>query len=286
MKPGIYGGIPNAEYHATKDSYGSSTLKLMDVPALAKHRIDNPGEYKEVFRVGSAIHTYVLEPEYFNREFLTGITKARRSNDDKLAWVEWYAENGWTAADQHILIEKKPAATWNAEFERVTGKNMVTPQEIEEISLMSESVAANPNAMQLLQDGKAEQSIFWQDQETGLNLRCRPDFMNDFCSDLKSIQTVDNYAIDRAIANLGYDVQAAMYSDGIHQITGEVKPFTFIFIQKTAPYLCRVISLSTESMQIGWEKYEERKRALKSCLDADSWPGIPDDLDHTLFSRA
>ena len=40
----------------------------------------------------------------------------------------------------------------------------------------------------------------------------------------------------RAIATLGYDVQAAFYQDGFKTLTGRTIPFYFIAVEKDAPY--------------------------------------------------
>lgn len=291
---GVFSGISDKEYHSDKSSYSSSLIKKMDVPAIAKHYMDSPPTYKEHFAIGRAIHSYILEPEKFAAQFLTGISCARRSAADKENHADWYGAHGWDSARDWIIHSKNPAATWASEFERVTGKNIVTPDQVEEIKLMSEAVFANGNARQLLENGNAEQSVYAEDPETGLNLRVRPDYDSpDFHADLKSIQAVDDYTIDRAIANFGYDVSASMYQHVFQLATGELledgkprhKPFCFIFISKSAPFMCRVILLSKESMAVGWEKYVERKQRLADCLKSNEWPGYDDDLEHTLFAK-
>jgi len=275
MKPGIYDGISNTDYHADKDSYSSSIIKLMDVPSVAKYNIDNPGEYKDCFRIGGAIHKHVLEPADFAKEFLTGIDTPRRSAADRSDWAKWFYANGGDG--DHITAHK--ATEWNGMFEASTGKHMVTPAEIEEIKLMGESVFSNSNAKQLLEGGKAEQSIYWQDKETGLNLRCRPDFLSSFCSDLKSCQSAKPGAVSREIVNRGYHISAAMYQEGVSAATGACTPFTFIFIEKTPPYLCAVYCLDDDSQRLGYETFRKYLNKLAKCLESDEWPGLEDNLE-------
>lgn len=280
---GIYRDISNAEYHADKTSYSSSLIKKMDVPAIAKYYMDSPQEYKDEFRIGSAIHKYILENDDFHKEFLTGIDCRRSGAVNKAAWAQWFVEHG--AADGWDIVEHK-AAEWYPMFEQQSGKSMVTPAEIEEIRMMAESVYRSPNAKKILDDSERESSIYWQDEETGLNLRIRPDSMNDrFIGDIKSIASVDDYTIDSAYVNLGYDVQDAMYTDGAQRVTGIYRPFIFIFVQKTAPYLSRCINMKEIHKEEGWNKYRERVLRLAECLESGDWPGLPDDLDHGLFVR-
>ena len=281
---GIFNGISNSEYHSDKDSYSSSIVKLMDCPAKALHRLQNPAPYADHYRIGTAIHTWVLEPEKFESEFLTGISCARRSKDDKTQWVMWYEENGWAGAWDFVM--NNPAEKWNPAFMEATGKNMVAPDEIESLKAMSDSIMRNPNARELLEKGRAENSIYWQDAETGLNLRCRPDFLNDFCSDLKSCDSASRPAVMRSIYNLGYFVSDAMYREGIHSVTGEWLPFLYIFIEKQKPHQCVVYSLDESSQRLAHETYRNNLRKLATALETDNWPGHEDDLELPLPAYA
>ncbi len=275
----IINNLSNADYHADRDSYSSTLVKAMEVPAKARHMMLNPQNTNDTFMLGSAIHKWILERDRFCDEFLTGITAARRSKADKQAWAAWFSEHG---ANGEAIIEL-PAAQWNGEFEAQTGKSLVTPESLQQIIDMAESVALNPNAMELLSGGQAEQSVYWTDDETGLPLRCRPDYLNDnFISDLKSCQSVSDRALTRAIADYGYGISQAMYQDGVYQVTGVWRPFTFIFIEKTAPYLCRVIALDEDAQYASHAKYRQLLARLKHCLDTDTWPGIDDNLSFAM----
>ena len=281
-EPGIYPGILNSEYHADKSTISSSILKKMDVPMAAKYAMENPAPYKDVFRMGGAIHKYLLEREDFEQEFLTGISCARRSKADKERWALWFEENG---GDGYLITDHK-AAEWNGLFEDQTGKHMVTPEEITQIATMAESVAANRNARRLLEGGQAESSVYWKDSESGLNFRCRPDYQNDFCSDLKSTRSADPRLFGNAIHEMGYHISAAMYADGLLQVTGEVHPFLFIAIEKTPPFLCAVYKMDEQATQLGNDLYHHYARKMAQCIYEDRWPGFEDNLDLPLPSWA
>jgi hypothetical protein len=160
---------------------------------------------------------------------------------------------------------------------------MVTPEEIETIKLMSESIMRNENVSELLSKGEAESSLFWTDKATGLPLKVRPDYLNNsFISDLKSCDSVHDHQITRSITNYGYAISAAMYADGVYQITGVWKLFLFLFIEKTPPYSCRVIALDNEAQDAAYGQYETLKLRLAECLASDKWPGLDDNLEFSL----
>ncbi len=277
-KHGIFPDISNTDYHADKESYSSSLIKKMDIPAMAKHTMNNPSEYKDCYRIGTAIHTFLLEPHLFEKEFFTGISCAKRSKDNRNEWASFFIDKG---ADGYG-ITALPAAEWYAEFQKQTGRSILSPDEIQSIKGMAESVGKNPRAMELLTNGEAEQSIYWTDKETGLNLRVRPDFLNHCCSDLKSVQSAKPQFFAKKAFDLGYHISQAMYQDGILQVTGEFKEFKFICVEKTGPYLNAVHAFNEESAEEGYKQYRSYLNKLAECLNSGKWPGVEGNEDMSL----
>lgn len=272
--PGIYPGILNSDYHAETPPYSSSLIKKMNVPLVAQYAMDHPQPYKEAFRVGGAIHKYLLEREDFETEYLTGIDCARRSRADREEWSLWFSAHG---ADGFAIINN-PAAEWNGLFEAETGKNLVKPEEIAAIAMMAESVAASANARRLLEGGQAESSVYWTDSETELPLKCRPDYLSAFCSDLKSCRSADPRLFANSCHELGYHISAAMYQEGLREVTGEIHPFLFIAIEKTPPFLCAVYKLDDAATELGRDLFHHYARKLANCLYTGEWPGLEDNL--------
>lgn len=268
-----------ADYHA-RPEIGSTPLKRIEVPAVYQWHQNNPQEYKDCFRIGSLIHTCILEPEKLNDEYLTAPAFGKRSKADREEWSCWFLENG---AEDVAEIMRKPAADWFSEFQKQTGKSIVTADELTQFMQMVHSVRNNPEAVKLLTAGRAEQSMFWTDKETGINLKCRPDYLNNaFCTDIKSTRNARPYAFARSIMDYGYHISQAMYQDGIKQCTGDDVGFRFIVIEKEPPYLCAVYELSGESAELGRIKYRELLHKLADCLDRDEWPGLDNNFDLSL----
>lgn len=277
-KIGIFPNISNADYHGDKDTYSSSFIKKMDIPANGEYYLKAPPEYKDCYRIGTAIHTYLLEPELFDKQFFTGIKCAKRSADEKAEWASFFIDKG---ADGFAITQLK-AADWYGEFQKQTGVSILTPDELQGIKDMAESVGKNPQAMKLLIGGESEQSIYWVDEETGLNLRVRPDFMNNKLSDLKSVQSAHPPFFAKKAYDLGYHISQAMYQDGAMQVTGEFKEFKFICVETKAPYLCATHAFNEESAEEGYKQYRNNIKTLANCLDSGVWPGIEDNDDLSL----
>ncbi len=272
---GICSDIPNKIYHANDGRYSSTLIKKMAVPAEAKYMMDNGGEYKDCFRFGSAVHKYILEQDSFSQEFLVGINVRRAGKDNKAVWSDWFSANG---AEGDSIIDL-PADQWNKTFEKATGKNIVLASELDQIKEMAKTVMQNSTAMDLLTGGEAEQSVYWTDKETGLKLKCRPDYLSGSISDLKSIALIDDRTIRNQSIRFGYHISAEMYREGVFHVTGEYKRFIFIFINTKPPYFCRTFELSEALAEEGHERYRAGVMKLAECLDSDIWPGYPDKIE-------
>ena len=88
--------------------------------------------------------------------------------------------------------------------------------------------------------GKAEQSYFWEDKETGLGCKCRPDYLLEdggTIVDLKTTTDASYRGFLKSISNFRYHVQSGWYMNGLEQATGtRPERFIFIAVEKTAPY--------------------------------------------------
>ncbi|MCP3675754.1 MAG: hypothetical protein GY829_14975, partial [Gammaproteobacteria bacterium] len=211
-----------------------------------------------------------------------GIKCARRSKDDKKEWASFFTAKGAAGC----LITSKPAAAGYAEFQKQTGKSILTPDDIEQIKGMAEAVGKNEYAMTLLNGGLAEQSIYWTDEETGLNCRVRPDYLNHHCTDLKSVQSVRPQFFAKKAYDLGYHISQAMYQDGIYQVTGDFKQFKFLCVEKTPPFLNAVHAFNDESAEEGHKQYRTNLNRLAECLDTGVWPGVDNDEEMSLPAYA
>lgn len=243
--PGIYADISNRDYHADP-ALGSTSLKTLatKTPAHWKWQSENPA-HKDVFDLGTAIHSIVLEQDESNI-------------------VEVEASTWQTKKAQ----EAKVAA-------RAEGKVPLLTKDLELARAIGASVMEHPLASKMLTGHKAEQSVFWE--EDGLMLKCRPDALNyGMIADLKSIIAADPATFGKTAADLGYFMSAAHYIDGMEAATGERMPFLFILAEKTAPYPPAVVELDDEALEYGRRMNARAKRIYRRCLETGEYPGYPE----------
>ncbi|EZG87226.1 exonuclease VIII [Escherichia coli O26:H11 str. 2011C-3270] len=194
IEPGIYYGISNENYHAGPGVSKSQLDDIADTPALYLWRKNAPVDTTKTktLDLGTAFHCRVLEPEEFSNRFIVAPEFNRRTNAGK-------------EEEKAFLMECAS-----------TGKTVITAEEGRKIELMYQRVMALPLGQWLVESaGHAESSIYWEDPETGILCRCRPDkIIPEFHWIMDVKTTADIQRFKTAYYDYRYHVQDAFYSDG------------------------------------------------------------------------
>jgi len=214
------------------------------------------GEIKftsDALSLGSLVHAVVLEEEYFSDMYAIMPKIDRRTKAGKQAYEDFLAVN----ADREICKEED----WETAMK------------------MRESVWSHPAAAPLLKrKGKAEQTITWNDPDSGIDCKGRIDLLLEgkgrqkpMIVDLKTTQDAGpDFA--KSIAKFGYHMQAAFYQDGM--MYGEKRNcgFTIIAVEKTAPYAVGVYLMDKAALEQGRKNYKKVLTSWKNAVHSDSYP--------------
>ncbi|EIL0742401.1 exodeoxyribonuclease VIII, partial [Salmonella enterica] len=214
IQPGIYYDIPNEAYHAGPGVSKSQLDDIADTPAIYLWRKNAPvdTEKTKTLDTGTAFHCRVLEPEEFSKRFIIAPEFNRRTS-----------------------AGKEEEKTFLEECAR-TGRTVLTAEEGRKIELMYQSVMALPLGQWLVESaGYAESSVYWEDPETGILCRCRPDkIIPEFHWIMDVKTTADIQRFRTAYYDYRYHVQDAFYSDGYRAQFGEIPIFVFLVASTTA----------------------------------------------------
>lgn len=168
------------------------------------------------------------------------------------------------------------------EAAELAGKTVLKADDYTAVLGMAEAMKRHPIS-KALGRGKCEQTICWKDSETGIWLRCRPDFLPDdnrFIPDYKTTASAHPDDFARDVPHYGYHQQAALYLDGIAAVFGEneARQFYFIAQEKEPPYIIQPFALDVESVE--WGKRLNRKaiRTFARCLESNNWPAYSTDF--------
>lgn len=241
--------IPSEEYRSRKELSRSDLFKLSKSPAHFIYALKNPQEETAAMIFGTAFHTLVLEPEKFEGTYITVPKIDRRTKEGK-AWAE--------------KIER-------------SGKIPLTEETVEQLRSMRTSVMSNKYAEILLR-GEKEQSYFWTDELTGIDLKCRPDCRTDLKTmsvivDLKTTENAATEAFMHSALSYGYDLQAAMYKQGVETVEKKPHKFVFIAVEKSPPYACNIIEADNVFVDKGSRDLRDYLYTVKECRASGNWYG-------------
>ncbi|ECJ4374738.1 exodeoxyribonuclease [Salmonella enterica subsp. enterica serovar Senftenberg] len=178
-----------------------------------------------------------------------------------------------------------PAAVFADELldawrENTEGKVLVTRQQLSTALNIQKALLEHPTAGKLLTHPSraVEVSYFGIDEETGLEVRVRPDLELDMGSlrigaDLKTISMWNikqeglRAKLHREIIDRDYHLSAAMYCE-----TAALDQFFWIFVNKDENYhWVAIIEASTELLELGMLEYRKTMREIANGFDTGEW---------------
>ncbi|EIO4486454.1 PD-(D/E)XK nuclease-like domain-containing protein, partial [Salmonella enterica] len=168
-------------------------------------------------------------------------------------------------------------------------KILVTRQQYETALAIQSALYAHPEAGKLLQNPTraVEVSYFGIDDDTGLDIRVRPDVELEYEGlrigfDLKTISMWDvkedslKSRLHREITMRDYHLSAGMYCN-----VADLDKFAWIFVNKDEGYhWVAVVWASDSLLELGKLEYRRTIRAIANAMDTGEWPA-PVTADYT-----
>ncbi|MFB3016520.1 RecE family exodeoxyribonuclease [Klebsiella pneumoniae] len=169
----------------------------------------------------------------------------------------------------------------DAWHENPEGKVLVTHQQLSTALAIQKALLNHPTAGKLLTHPSraVEVSYFGIDEETGLEVRVRPDLEIDMGglrigADLKTISMWNikqeglRAKLHREIIERDYHLSAAMYCE-----TAALDQFFWIFVNKDENYhWIAIIEASEELLELGMLEYRKAMRVIANGFDTGEWP--------------
>lgn len=223
--------MSNADYHA-HEAIGSTTLKKIASKSVL-HAMSEEFNQTPAMVLGSAVHAAILEPETFNSEYAVAPKVDRRTKIGKETWAAF------------VLASE--------------GKTVLTEEQNENVSGIKSSILSHSIANSMITGGEAEYSYFSRCPITGLELKCRPDYVKSGALiDLKTCADASTDGFTRACINLGYAIQAAFYLDVYNAATGEnLEDFYFLAVETSKPYAVNTFKMGEVEIKLGRHLYTQ-----------------------------
>ena len=246
--------VTNAFYHADRSCVSVSGLKqILRSPAhfqaylAGQARKETPAMF-----LGTAVHARLLEPDEFARNYVVAPTSDKRTKEYK-------------------------------EFEIANANKLVlTPDQMRILDGIEESVGRHTSAAALLRAGRVEHTLIWQDKDTGIWLKIRPDclctdYNSGICLDIKKTTNAGRSAFVRSCVEYDYDLQAAVYLEGLRQLFQRDFDFVFLTVEESPPFGCALYGAPQEMLDRGQRRFREALQTLKACRESNDWPSYQPD---------
>lgn len=239
------------EYRAHPAVSRSQLFRLRESPEKFRYYEDNPEEPTAALIFGQLLHAIVLQPNTVDDMFAFAPECDRRTREGKTLWADFevYARD----------------------------KTVVTPDMVDAVEGMHDKLLSNDFVQKLL-NGEKEVPYFWTDELTGEECKCRADCITninglDIIVDLKTAECAETDTFMRHAVKYGYDLQAAMYSEGVRKYTGKECAFVFVVIEKKPPYAINILQADKAFITHGFDMFRELLGIYHDCKQTGNWYG-------------
>lgn len=283
-EPGAYRMSMNL-YHSqccpgpSISSTGIRKIALQSPHAFWKTSDLNPNRYPEkepgdALILGRAAHALILGDEVFDDHFCFVPADAPpRPTATQIKAFERTGEWSDSAA---------PRATFWEEFDaKSKGRMELTAAQVEKIKYMAENLSASPDAVEMLTSDLTEISMIWQDEQTGIWVKSRPDCLPSNGFDFADLKTFSPKSSDlvlsaqRATTEHGYAIQMALAIEAAEKVLGTTaQRCALVFVQTTEPY--EVVPIEIDEETLYWSRVLIRDGLNKMAhgLKTGEWPGV------------
>jgi exodeoxyribonuclease VIII len=263
--------LSNAKYHADPAVSKSHLDQVARSPAHYWARYLDPDrvmpEPTPAMVLGTALHTAVLEPHLWDKQFVVAPVDAPKRPTS----IQRNAAKPSTATLDAIQF-------WDAFDKQAASKTVLSSDDAARIQRMADSVHQHPASSFMLDlPGTREASYFWDDEETGLKCKCRPDWHSAdrrIIVDVKTTEDASPKGFQKSVAHWRYHVQANWYQRPF----AAAEQFLFIAVEKQPPFLVACYAASPAMVAAGGRVADDNLRLIATCRASGQWPGYSDQI--------
>ena len=252
MKPYYITDLSDAAYHARPEVSTHQLMHMLRSPAAFRHAIAHPTAPTPDMVQGKCLHIAALEPErYADAVAVMPEGMIRRGG----AWTEFRDGN--------------------------IGREILTADADAEVKHWRDALLADATIANAMSTSQHEVSLFWTDDDTGIEMRARLDMLRlwrdagrAIVDDLKTCADASPETMQREIDNRNYDMQAWVYSEAVRHVYGlDDVAFWLDCVEKSEPYQTVRYEIGAEGMAVGRAKYRAALSAYVAARDSGVWEG-------------
>lgn len=268
--PGMWAKVGLDRYHGNLcdgPSISSSGLRSIflkspahywDTSYLNPQRSDHEDD-KESFVLGRAVHHLILGEPFFAKLF---VIRPAEMADEEGEIKPWHGGRN---------VCKK----WLAEQEK-TGRTVLIGEQVERIKGMALSLGKHPLIRAGVLNGLIERSLVFQDKETGVWVKARPDAIPTDSGDFGELKTARGIGddADRAMRTYRYDMQASVMRMAARTVLNmDMSSFSLVFVESKRPYCVDVVQIDKVDIDEAEHDVRAALKVFAHCLKTKEWFG-------------
>jgi hypothetical protein len=227
---------PLAAYLARLDYVSSSALRrfLRTGRSAAQSMVPDPTPRDA--SLGDALHALLLEPERFDESYLA--------------------------------LDAGVAPPSDLDEAGVAGRVTLSSDESLALKSMRRAVLTYARAplAQWFAQGEKELSIYWTDEHGG-RWKGRPDcFTDEVILELKTASDVRPARFAKSRRRFGYDLQAALYIEGIARLTGRRPRFLYVAVESSRPHTVWLHEPTAAELDHAEQALNDARRQFRAAL--------------------
>lgn len=251
-KIGIFEDMSWDEYASVDALSGSALMHMRRSPLTFIWNRDNPQPATDAMKLGTVIHTAILEPPLLGKIAVWGLTEEQKVRRGKV----WDA---FAEANKDLII--------------------LAVNERDAVTDAVDGAYDTPVARKYLsEEGATEVSMFWVDPFDGRYWKGRVDKLirgknSATIVDLKKTRCCSPRRFGAQAYQLGYHLKAAIYVSGFQILTGIRPKFKWIALEEKRPNECAVYRATPDVLTLGGDEVTSLVKRLDACEKSDVWPG-------------
>jgi hypothetical protein len=277
---GIHTDVTIEAYHADREYLSSTWIKLAK-KSLKEFFWTREGKIfapqKGHFDFGNAFELALMDQSGFAE-------KVAIRNDH-----QWINDVLAQRPDLDKVRASKEYKALNETFEQEsTGKYVINDkgsESWETIQAMLESCYADKTIQGLIKNTECQLSLFWNDEQTGLKLKTRPDICKrnkNIVVNLKTTLDGSPKGFSKDLAKFDYPLQACLEMQGCIA-TGampKVDNYFWLVVEKVAPFNATIYEFDQQDMKAYEVELEWLIHKVKKAMDENMYPGYSDRADN------
>lgn len=230
-------GLEEKKYRSLEALNQSTLKKVLDVSPFYANWQREHGERTPAMALGSALHTFILEPANFLKEYAVAPVCDRRTREGKADWEAFVSDIGHREpikSDDYDSLVAMKASVGNL-FESRHGKTHNESAFIAEIVVTEGEFKGQKVRL------KGKLDCIHEHEDSAI------------IKDLKTVADISN--VNGASYHSNWAIQSGLYRDALEFAIRKPASFIYVCVSKEEPHDCKVVRCTNEMLAKGTLDY-------------------------------